>query len=437
MPKVLPRWSVWLLLGLTLFLRGRALQTLSEGLKQDPDGYVAIAKLLDTKNTFAIRVEDDQPIPTAFRPPLYPCLISWLDPGSVMGRNTRIGILHFLIGVGTVLLVWRLGLRWQSSPKIALVAAVLVGIDPVLVQQSSQVMTETLATFLVVMTLFAFTIGSSRASLAMPFLAGGILGLAVLCRPTFLVWMFFVLLAGTWLALGWRKRVAFFSATLVGLLFVVQPWVIRNWVQFGQPILSTTHGGYTLLRGNNLYFYEHVRLNPWGIWDSRYFDQRWQDVSYDGSGDDELSRDKLAYEVAGEFMRREPRKFAIVSLYRLSRLYGLVPWKVDPSESWRGRWLRYSIGVFYFVEFALAIVGVITLGRQLLRPPWVWGTLLVLSFTLVHTFYWTDMRMRAPLVPVIALVAAVGAWRVWAWLRPARGKVAPREAQGLPSLGLG
>jgi hypothetical protein len=31
---------------------------------------------------------------------------------------------------------------------------------------------------------------------------------------------------------------------------------------------------------------------------------------------------------------------------------------------------------------------------------------LLISFTLVHAFYWADMRMRAPLVPVLALLAA-------------------------------
>ena len=34
--------------------------------------------------------------------------------------------------------------------------------------------------------------------------------------------------------------------------------------------------------------------------------------------------------------------------------------------------------------------------------------LLILNFTLVHLFYWSNMRMRAPLVPLIALVAARG-----------------------------
>ena len=38
----------------------------------------------------------------------------------------------------------------------------------------------------------------------------------------------------------------------------------------GRPIVTTTHGGYTLLLANNPYFYQHLRREPWGsVWDAR------------------------------------------------------------------------------------------------------------------------------------------------------------------------
>ncbi|MCX7426448.1 MAG: hypothetical protein NTW96_12605, partial [Planctomycetia bacterium] len=39
---------------------------------------------------------------------------------------------------------------------------------------------------------------------------------------------------------------------------------------------------------------------------------------------------------------------------------------------------------------------------------WPWGALLIACVTAVHAFYWSDMRMRAPLVVVIALAATAG-----------------------------
>jgi hypothetical protein len=42
----------------------------------------------------------------------------------------------------------------------------------------------------------------------------------------------------------------------------------------------------------------------------------------------------------------------------------------------------------------------------------MWGILLALVFTAVHTFYWTNIRMRAPLMPAVAIAAAAGAARI-------------------------
>ena len=56
----------------------------------------------------------------------------------------------------------------------------------------------------------------------------------------------------------------------------------------------------------------------------------------------------------------------------------------------------------------LATAGVWFLRGKIFAAPWVWGTLLVLSITGVHAFYWTNMRMRAPLIGVVALAAAYG-----------------------------
>ncbi len=41
---------------------------------------------------------------------------------------------------------------------------------------------------------------------------------------------------------------------------------------------------------------------------------------------------------------------------------------------------------------------------------WSWpriaAPLAILGLTIVHAFYWSDLRMRAPIVPAIALIAS-------------------------------
>jgi hypothetical protein len=55
---------------------------------------------------------------------------------------------------------------------------------------------------------------------------------------------------------------------------------------------------------------------------------------------------------------------------------------------------------------ALAVVGAYRIGRSWMREPWVWGGLCVASLTLVHAVYWTNMRMRAPVMPIVCVAAA-------------------------------
>ena len=80
------------------------------------------------------------------------------------------------------------------------------------------------------------------------------------------------------------------------MLIVLSPWAIRNQVQFGRPIVTTTHGGYTLLLANNPEFYHWLRSGPWGsVWRADQFNADWNRRK----PRDELQADRLAYAEAG------------------------------------------------------------------------------------------------------------------------------------------
>ena len=90
-------------------------------------------------------------------------------------------------------------------------------------------------------------------------LAFGLLfGLAVLSRSTalilvsvlglgYLVDMHVRKRSSAFIPEGWVKK-AFVSVTAFAL--VLSPWVIRNWLTFGEPVVGTTLTGYTLYRHN-------------------------------------------------------------------------------------------------------------------------------------------------------------------------------------------
>ena len=92
-------------------------------------------------------------------------------------------------------------------------------------------------------------------------------------------------------------------------------------------------------------------------------------------------------------------------------LWHLLPHRIGPSETRSARCLRYTVSAWYLAETVLVVMGLAVLGRRLRYPPWLWPAVFCASFTLVHTVYWCNMRMRAPLIPMVALVAAAGLTR--------------------------
>ena len=165
------------------------------------------------------------------------------------------------------------------------------------------------------------------------------LALAALCRPAFLLW---TLAAGA--VLWWqnyrrhsiannnsrgptaRGRIAnhrcFPWAFALGALFVLSPWAIRNQIQFGRPIVTTTHGGYTLLLANNPEFYDWLRVGAWGsVWQADQFNADWKHRR----PADELQADRQAYAEAWHTIRREPGTFLYACLVRIGRFWTPLP----------------------------------------------------------------------------------------------------------------
>lgn len=381
----------------------------------DPDNYRLVAINVAEHGCFGY---GDHAI--ASRPVLYPLLVAgcWLMDPSLW---YSLAVLHVVLGTATVALTHRLGLRWGLG-RWSVLAALLVAIDPILLLHSTLVMTETLATFLAAAGLLAVTSAVEKPGVGRAGLAGALMALAVLCRPTFLVWMALVLVLLPLVAGGnWRVRVRLFGVGVVAGAVVLAPWTIRNGIRFGKPTPVTNHGGYTLLLANNPSFYEYLRTSRSGeVWDAEQFNWDWSVRSQEVAGDDEVAIDRLAYADALAVIRSQPGTFAYSCFVRVGRLWGLVPHLAGQNASSLRRTARWAVGVFYGVESLLALIGIGCLlagrlPREVVLRGWIWGLILVVSFTAIHTFYWTNIRMRAPLIPVVCLAAALGAARILEW----------------------
>jgi Dolichyl-phosphate-mannose-protein mannosyltransferase len=369
---------------------------------EDPDHYLTYARSLAEGRGYSF---DGRP--TAYRPPLYPIMLTPLvaslhRPALPWG----VGFLHLALAVGTVLLVHWTARRWGLSPGRSLAAAAIVAFDPVLVVQGRSVMTETPASFLVALSLAAVSMSGVRGAI----LGGVAFGLASLCRPSLLPAAALATLAA-WLfgPGGWKDRAT--RAGLLGLvtLATLSPWAWRNARIFGEPIWTTTHGGYTLALANNPVYYSDVLDGPPGtVWSGPNQSAWFEEVGRATAGMSEPEADRWLRSAALRTAMDRPGEFLRASIAREGRFWGLAP-----SGAVYPLWLRALTALWTGPLWAALLIGLAR--RSIWRWPEVTAPALLMSLSVVHLVYWTDLRMRAPLVPGIALIAA-GASLSWTWI---------------------
>ncbi len=410
-PETARTTSRWWMLGcllLALSLRGFVIATHSDELTRDRDAYLGMARCLAEGRGL---VDAERLTPTAFRPPVYPIQLGGLM--LILPAAAAVAVGNLFWGGITVWATWRAAGALGLGERRSLLAALLVAVDPMLLQYSAQPMTEVTCAGLV--SLLVFWIVRRDCSEAARQLGMGLLfGLLVLCRPTF--WPFAGLILGAWVlqklfakeltapavVVPWR--------VIVSALLVLAPWGIRNQMVMGSPILMTTHGGYTLLLANNPEFYSEVVDRGWGSeWSKPSFDRWTKELLASlrdelGPDSTELDRDRWQGLQARKFIRNEPERFAHAVWYRIRSLWSPTP-QGEASGSTPSRLVRM---VAYYYTAILGIFAIsVVLNTSLLCQgkcfPW-WPLLaLVLTVQGVHLVYWTNARMRAPIVPVISL----------------------------------
>lgn len=492
------KWLLGLLV-ITGIVRGIALWFFFADFRQDPDGYRQIAENLANRFQYARNI-DSTVQPTAFRPPLYPILLStfvgassgWessgressgressgressggeLSDGELSGGTDApqspgtwksldlksVALLHWQLSLWIAFVSYLVGRQFGLPKPAAAMVGALVIADPVGIRQSSLVMTETLAVLLA--TLNVWLVGqrvreiwgaeettgpaakksTGRTGISMV-LTGILLGLSALCRPTFLVFGVLVLLSTLTLARlsakgmgerkAWSMGMAGCGLLLMGMVLVLIPWTARNLVVLGKPVFATTHGGYTVFLGNNDSFYDYLESGRSGVWDAetelREVVNTIRKLSRktDGSGQiDEIVQDRLFYQRAWDVIRRRPAGFIRASLTRVVRFWSILPNLPGAERSLsehgtmlttRTQLIRTGSALFYGLVYLGAVIGVFRLVRLAKGDPAVRANLvcavvpmvlLVLAFQGLHLVYWSNMRMRAPIAIVLAVLA--------------------------------
>lgn len=379
----------------------------SDALDADPDAYKRLAWTWAQSGTYGLLNQDQTVTPTAYRPPLYPWVLHWIAPCKEW-KSSLIG-LHAALGALTVFWTYSIGKHLKLSFYPRLAAALLVLVDPILLRQSSLIMTETLATCLSV-AIWYLAVRKEAPSANMNRLhwlaLGASLGIACLCRPTSLLWAF------VWAAIIAFRNAKHALLLLLGCLLILCPWWIRNRQMLGQGVWMTTHGGYTLLLANNPILYKHWEQSGSREWNEDAFhlwwDEQQKSVPITPAIHPEIQTDQFASQLAKDTISHNWTAFLRGAVVRQAWF-----WAWWPSERQASLPVRWLICIWYGSISLLACIALWRLAiayRCKMDDEWIrlWGPAfsLLISLCATHSVYWSNMRMRSVLIPMISLLVA-------------------------------
>lgn len=286
----------------------------------------------------------------AYRTPAYPAFLAGVY--GVFGENHRAAwLLHAALGAACTALVVLIAAR-AASPRTALIAGLLHAVWPTSVIYVPVLVSENLATPLLLLCVYLCARANSRAggSAVLGFLAAGLVfGLLMLVRPSNLFFAPGLLLVTLH---DFARRVWRWQAPvmlIVGTAAALSPWLIRNYRLGLGPLTFSTQAGIAFRWGN------HPSTQDGG---SGAVD------SSESAGLDEVAASRFHFNKALDWVRANPRRYAELCGVRLLRFFGKTVddfanrywWPTPDIDAAMLQWDRHEQGRPAQVRYAQTVI---------------------------------------------------------------------------------
>jgi len=349
----------------------------------DEDIHLGIARNLASRGVFGYREMGA----TAFEPPGYPFFVAAVVAVADHAVAVRLAQVALL---GATALLWARVAARLGGPAAGAVAAALVLCYPPLAYGATALYPQTLAGFLIA-ALCALVFGAGRGRLA----AGGVaLGALALTAPPYAV---VALPLGAYLRRRGARWRALAGAAAVAAC-VVGAWTVRNALVFERFVPVATNGGSALLVGNA----PAAAAGSGSAADVVEY-ELWAPET------DEFANDRYFTALALGRIAAEPAAAAGHYLAKLAHWF--VPARPDADGAGRARnlvlWLAYGV---------LAGGAVLRLASSRRRPLAAEERCLVWAYLAVaaaYAVFFTRLRFRLPVDPMLAVLAAAWLSRRW------------------------
>jgi 4-amino-4-deoxy-L-arabinose transferase-like glycosyltransferase len=332
--------------------------------------------------------------PTAWEPPLYPCLMGGVF--KIFGIYTYASAwvlltINSLFSALTCIPIYLIA-RKTFDERIALWSAWTWALLPYVWYWSVHWPWDTTFTPLVLSLIFlvALELEEWRGGQGWV-IFGALWGIGALANPSMLAFLPF---CGLWV---WRRRHRCGFASIGGVVLsslvfflILSPWLIRNYYVFGQFVFIRDDFGLQFRLGNwkgaegILMAYLQPNLNKLEF-------EKFQRMG-------ELAYAADCKRLAFDWIRENPGRFAIVSLKRFFYYWNGVP---RPSDS-RAPWdFRNSL---FLASSVLCLWGLFRALRQKRRGAWLFAGL-VLTYPTTYYFVFPHARYRHPIEPELLILA--------------------------------
>ncbi len=336
--------------------------------------------------------------PTAWEPPPYPYLIGGVF--KIFGVYTYASAwvllsINSLLASFTTIPVYLIACK-AFGPRVAIWSSRGWAFNPYVWYWSIHWIWDT--TFTPLMLALIFLVSLELAALDLEqrpgwqgwILFGALWGVGALANPTMLSFLPF---CGLWV---WRQRYRQGLPSLAGVVLssfvfflVLSPWLVRNYEVFGRFVFIRDDFGLQFRLGNNqladgmLIATLQPNLNKLEL--EKF--ERLGEIAY------EADCRRLAF----EWIRANPRRFAIISVKRFFYYWNGVPRPTDSTAFWD---FRSSL---FLASSVLAIWGLARALRQKRPGVWLFAGL-VLTYPTVYYFVYPHARYRHPIEPELLIL---------------------------------
>jgi 4-amino-4-deoxy-L-arabinose transferase-like glycosyltransferase len=343
-------------------------------------------------------------LPTAFRVPLYPIVVSLVTGGQPSAG--RFLVAGAAIGTATVVLAGQLAADLYGV-SAGLLAAGLVAVYPYYVIHDTALQETALLTCLTLAATVALVRARRRASPVVSAGAGLALAAAVLTRATLAP---FAALAPLWLSVvaegDVSRRLRCGAMCAVVLLLGTSPWLVYQCHVTGRPGLGTEVGE-MLWRGHNAHTFDRYPRASMDESAGLAFEAMSTDDRLELSSLDEHQREMWLLRRGIRFLIEDPGRAVVAAARKLVAAFGVLP---SPRHV---GWQNLVFALSYGPVLVLGVTGLWLRRREAAETGLV--SLLILSFAAVTALFFGHSSHRAFLDVYLIAYATVPVMRLGRW----------------------